>query len=235
MTKFKSRTIQSYKEALERIGDAGSYHGIEFDSVFNRLTNYHVCTPRLPPCLEHDLLEGIVAYDIKFYIDCLQKQGWFSYETLNKRIDSFSYLSIDRRDKPCSVSQKKKLIVRGACQIWIFLKLFPLLIEDKIKDKNNEVWACILLLTEIVVIVCAPAIHKSYLPYCNEFHLFKLIFVLGFPLTTIILSECKYLIRQNHSHTTPHPDYPYPIYQTRNLTLHNYLSKTQNSTKPVYI
>lgn len=60
------------------------------------------------------------------------------------------------------------MISRGACQLWTFLRLFPLLIEDKIKDFEDKVWRCILLLTEIIEIVCSPVIHKSHLAYLDS-------------------------------------------------------------------
>ncbi|XP_039307878.1 uncharacterized protein LOC120358266 [Solenopsis invicta] len=58
-----------------------------------------------------------------------------------------------------------KRISGGACQIWNFLRLLPLLIEGKIETIDDEVWVCILLLSEIVEIICSPIIHKSCLPY----------------------------------------------------------------------
>ncbi len=41
--------------------------GIKFDSIFNELTYFHVCEPGLPPCLGHDLFEGIVSTDLALY------------------------------------------------------------------------------------------------------------------------------------------------------------------------
>lgn len=161
LEKYPTRTIENYKEALGNIGDQSQYQGVKFDSVFNNLTNYHVCNPGLPPCLGHDLLEGVVAYDVKLFLDILVKAGWVSYVILNQRMRSFTYSISDQRDKLCIVSPKKKQIVGGAWQVMVFLRLLPLFIADKIKDIHSETWIAILILTEIVEIVCVPVIHKS--------------------------------------------------------------------------
>jgi len=41
----------------------------------------------------------------------------------------------------------------------------PLIVCNDIKDSNDPIWHSFLLLTEIVEIICAPIIHKSFLPY----------------------------------------------------------------------
>ena len=50
------------------------YQGVKRNSVFNELTYFHVCAPGLPPCLAHDLLEGIVQYDMMIYLNYYGKK-----------------------------------------------------------------------------------------------------------------------------------------------------------------
>ena len=38
------------------------FQKVKRNSIFNELTYFHVCAPGLPPCLAHDLLEGIVQW-----------------------------------------------------------------------------------------------------------------------------------------------------------------------------
>ena len=158
------RTVDSYEKSVQNIGNHDSNNGIKFNSVFNQLQHYHVCSPGLPPCLGHDLFEGIVAYDMKLFVDYFIANKWFSLKYLNKKIDDFKYSSEDRRDKPCLIKDSDR-IVGGACQIWTFLRVFPFLIEDKVKDVDDDVWNLIMLLSEIVEIICSPSIHLSTLPY----------------------------------------------------------------------
>lgn len=165
---FKRRTPESYYESLSNIGGNKDSEGVKFNSLFNNLEHFHVCAPGLPSCLGHDLLEGVVAYDAKLLIDQLIQEKWFSLQQLNKRIDSFQYSSEDRKDKPATIPTKIDRLAGGAWQIFNFLRLLPLLIEDTIQDIHNEAWLCLLLLMEIVEIICAPEIHTSCVSYLNR-------------------------------------------------------------------
>ena len=159
------RTIESYNRAVDQADIDKNFEGVKFNSVFNELNNYHVCSPGLPPCLGHDLFEGIVAYDLLLYVRYFIDHGWFTLKQLNRRIENFKYSPADRTDKPCTISTKNTKLPGGACQIWNFLRLFPLLIEDKIVSTEDDTWILLLLLSEIVEIICSPTIHKAILPY----------------------------------------------------------------------
>lgn len=41
--------------------------GLKFDSIFNLLKYFHVAQPGLPPCIAHDLFEGVVAVNLAFF------------------------------------------------------------------------------------------------------------------------------------------------------------------------
>lgn len=169
---YASRTIDSYKKALKTKKEKEThFEGIKFDSVFNRLKTFHVCKPGLPCCLAHDLFEGIVAYDFPLMITHFVENKWFSIGSLNFRIENFKYSRHDQRDKPSKVQEKSHKLMGGAWQIFIFLKLFPLLIMDYLpdfEDDIDEVWICLLRLIEIAEIACAPKIHKSCIPYLKK-------------------------------------------------------------------
>lgn len=107
------RTVQKYyacTEALDRMSEEErqknrSVKGIMKDSVFNQLKFYHVALPGLPPCLAHDLFEGVVQYDLAMFIKHFVKvKSWLTYEELNKLIDLFPYSITDRQDKPPTLS-----------------------------------------------------------------------------------------------------------------------------------
>lgn len=210
---YPERTIDSYKEVIDKLDRKRRsgirirksiskkpliIQGIKFDSAFNKLGFYHVCRPGLPPCLGHDVFEGVLAYDGKLFLDNLVDQGWFSYKLLNRRIETFNYSPEDQRDKLCSVSPKAQKLSGAACQLWSFIRLLPLLIYDKIDDIDNAVWKCTLLLSEIIEIICAPAIHETCIVHldgliCEYIDLRKNLFPL-------------YLLRPKHHYFKHYPE-----------------------------
>ena len=44
---------QNDLDCLENKPDKNNIHGVKFNSIFNELQYFHVCTLDLPPCLGH--------------------------------------------------------------------------------------------------------------------------------------------------------------------------------------
>lgn len=172
LRRFQQRTKESYNRdlAAKEQKKKKIYHGVKFDSIFNKLKYFHVCAPGLSPCLAHDLHEGVVAHDLKLFIGYFVAQEWFSYELLNKALDKFmtKLSNKDKRDAPIHVLEDYPKVKGGAWQVNTFLRLFTLIVKDFILDEDDPVWLTLLLLTEIVEIVLSPATHESYLPYLQE-------------------------------------------------------------------
>lgn len=163
---YCERTPDNYTEACAIVQgnpELGHYKGVKFNSIFNELQYYHVCNPGLPPCLGHDLFEGVVQYDLALFLNCLIKiKKWFSYTYLNQLIVRFKYKGYDANDKPSIVNENGKTLGGHAVQNWCLLRLLPLLISSKIQDHCDEVWAAICLLREIVEnFSCASCLFKS--------------------------------------------------------------------------
>ena len=110
------------------------------------LEYFHVCQPGLPPCLGHDLFEGIVSADLSLYIEYFVKNKWFTYEHLNRIIAQFKYLGGDSNNKPNGVNTNGTISGGHAVQNWCLLRLFPLFVCNNIPDGNDEVWQICLLL-----------------------------------------------------------------------------------------
>jgi hypothetical protein len=156
--KFQWRTADKYDRAVKIMHEknAENFEGVKSISVFNSLYEFHVCDPRLPPCLGHDLFEGIVPCDLTLYLSYLTKdKGWFSVEYLNRRIDNFKLKGTDAKDKPPVVNTQTGKVSGHAVQIWILLRFMPLLIGHKIQDTTDSIWQLILLLREMVEFICA--------------------------------------------------------------------------------
>lgn len=158
-----SRTSSSYKSA---IADGAGTTGIKFDSVLNALEYYHVCSPGLPPCLAHDLFEGVVAYDLALYLQYFIKiQKVFSCEHLNYSIFNFKYKGSDARNKPVEINLSSEKLAGKAAQNWCLLRLLPLILEPFLEKLDENIWSLVLNLKEIVEIICAPTININQVAY----------------------------------------------------------------------
>ena len=78
-TKGAVRNVQSYNETIQSIQENPDCEGfgLKFSSIFNSLKYFHVCQPGLPPCLGHDLFEGVVARDVALFIKFFVKTEKF--------------------------------------------------------------------------------------------------------------------------------------------------------------
>ena len=163
------RTIENYSESISFLDEnpnEKSHQGIKFDSVFNRLKYFHVCRPGLPPCLGHDLFEGVVAYDLALFVKYLVKtKKWFTYDHINGMIRNIAFKEYDARDTPVELRPNGDKLSGHAVQNWRFLRNFPLLVLSKVADPNDKTWNLILLLRTIVEYVCAPRISSGQVAY----------------------------------------------------------------------
>ncbi|KAL0152015.1 hypothetical protein M9458_052681, partial [Cirrhinus mrigala] len=163
------RTKLSHQQHIEdlRENHRESVCGIKFDSIFNQLHYFHVSQPGLPPCLGHDLFEGVVSCDVALCINHLvNKEKHFTYEELNRCISQFTYLGNEAADKPPEFCPNSEKLSGHAVQNWCLLRVLPLLVGDRIKNPSESgVWKLILLLREIVAHVCSPAITPDQVAY----------------------------------------------------------------------
>lgn len=166
------RTVKSYKSALSHLErdhqNVSNVKGIKCDSAFNILKFYHVCNAGLPPCLAHDIFEGVANMDVALILKYLiTEKKWLTYRELNHRVIMFPYLNTDASSKPCQVSVTGDKLGGQAVQNWCLIRLLPVIIDDRIKNADEPVWQLFLLLHDIVDIVCAPQIKQSDIAYLN--------------------------------------------------------------------
>ena len=155
------RSVSRYDAALRCTSTSGNVMGIKRNSIFNSLDFFHVCSPGLPPCIAHDLFEGVVATDVMLIIRYFTASRWFSEDDINRRILDFPYLKTDAISKPVPIKTTATRLVGNASQNWCFLRLFPLLVYDKVKDTSNPVWEMLLVLRTVVERVCAPVLDND--------------------------------------------------------------------------
>lgn len=149
------------------MGSENCVDGVKKDSVFNSLQHYHVCQPGLPPCLGHDLFEGIVSVDLQLYLKHLVAIGkHFTFVQLNRMVSQLKFKGSDANNRPCVIRADGEKLVGSAAQNWCLLRLLPILVGKRIKNPlEDQVWQLCLKLREIVELVCAPKIHTNQVAY----------------------------------------------------------------------
>lgn len=158
---FEPRNKENYNNTLKVISDLNihSLNGIKFNSIFNELKHFHVCQPGLPPCLGHDLFEGVISFDLFLFVKRLVEEKHISsIDVVNRKIANFKLGSSDSSDKPCEINAKGSKLSGHAVQNWTFLRLFPIIFWDVFKSQESKILDLVTLLHRITEIVCAPSV-----------------------------------------------------------------------------
>lgn len=164
------RTPETYDAAVADLQaeNIQGVRGIKVNSIFNALESFHVSQPGLPPCLGHDIFEGVLSYDLTLYLkNIIKKKKWFTYSLLNRRIKQFKYKGSEALTKPCAVNPDGAKLSGQAIQNWNLLRLLPVLIGDKVQNHEDEVWQLALQLKDIVDLICAQNISLSQIAYLD--------------------------------------------------------------------
>ncbi|KYN12085.1 hypothetical protein ALC57_15752 [Trachymyrmex cornetzi] len=152
--------------------------GVKQDSPSNKLDYFHVCNPGLPPCIAHDLFEGIVPYDVMYCIKYFVKESWFTFDFFNFRLKKIKILNKNAYNNVSLIKASDCKLTGTASQIKRLLLIFPLAVYDSIKDTEDNTWLLVLHLHEICSLVCAPALSIGQVVLLQEKineYLFKLL------------------------------------------------------------
>lgn len=171
LTEFKNnfrtrrdlRTKSSYNEDVLNLEYVDVSRGVKKDSCFNALNFFHVSTG-LPPCIAHDLYEGVIPLDLCLAIHHFVNHNWFTYDYFNitsARLAKKLKLNVNFPE----IKYNSKKISGHAMQNFYQLTLLPLVMIGKIKDANDSVLEMILLLLEITQIVSSHMITITQIIY----------------------------------------------------------------------
>ncbi|XP_035231911.1 uncharacterized protein LOC118203734, partial [Stegodyphus dumicola] len=174
------RTKNNYAYHLSQIAIDKSnevIYGINSNCPFNELRYFHV-TEGLPPDAMHDLLEGIVPYEIALILKHLILDNYLNFDLLNERIKSFVFKGSDKANKIYKIDPNfsaKNTIGGNASANKTLIKLLPLMIGDLIPEDNScNYWSLLIILKNIVELVLSPELSLemiSYLKYLIDLHL----------------------------------------------------------------
>jgi len=173
---YTMRTPQSFDAAVASIGSEGynrSLTGIKSACILNEIPSFHV-TKNYALDAMHDLLEGVVPFELQLVLPALIKKKYVSDGDIQSAINNFTYSSSDETSKPPFTSANNIRV--SAAEAWCLIRCLPLILGSKI-PRTDPHWEVITLLCEIVDIVFAPRYSEGlcqYLAYLIEEHHTKL-------------------------------------------------------------
>lgn len=129
-----------------------SCKGVKSESLLNTLSYYHTCNPGLPPCIAHDLFEGIVQYDVMLAINELVSKKILTYDFINLKLKNLTFVSGEKFFLPL-IRKSEKLPGTATQNLWILI-LLPFAIKEKGNDLfTDPAWNFLLILRNIVNIL----------------------------------------------------------------------------------
>lgn len=144
-----------------------SLYGLKKKSIINTLKYFHVSN-NYSFDIMHDLLEGVVQYEIKLLFGHLT-QNFISEEDLLSRIYSFDYGFLERKNRPTKVilDSAGNSIGLNSIQTLCLVKNLPLLLGD-IVPPGHKHWSLLLMLLQIMNIVFSPCLTSGLTVYLKH-------------------------------------------------------------------
>ncbi|KAJ8685892.1 hypothetical protein QAD02_021685 [Eretmocerus hayati] len=167
------RTVQSYNEHAKIAMESGKiYKDLRCNSALNKLQYYHVQNPGLPPCIAHDLFEGIASCDLFLAIQhFITTKGWIKLGLLNYRLKHIPLASTAPVSLPLiQIKAPRTKLVGNASQIRHILMILPVVLADRIRDFEDPVWKMVVKYRDVCDLVCAPALSLDVTTTLAERH-----------------------------------------------------------------
>ncbi len=168
------RTKEMHAEhcaALQENPMLSSTFGVKKTCLLNTLHFFHT-SDNYAVDIMHDLLEGVVQYELKLFFQYLVNHKYLSLESLSLRIQSFNYGYTERKNRPSGlkIDDASKDLGLNAIQSRCLVRNAPLIFGD-VLERNNCYWNLLLLLIQIVNIVFSPIVTNGMTYYLK--HLIK--------------------------------------------------------------
>lgn len=149
INKFELRNEQNY-----HLDSISLNHGITELCIWNVLPNFHA-SKNLSCDLMHDMLEGVLRYDMSFLINDLLKKKYFSVSHLNERIKYFKFFKADIGNgiHQIRLSQlKNNKLVMSSAEMLSLTVYFGVLIGDLVPE-NDPSWHFYSIILELLDIL----------------------------------------------------------------------------------
>ena len=158
------RTIENYEKDCTEKNQQES--GILRKCIFLELDDFRV-TENITLDMIHDIFEG-VANDTMVNIlnDLIYHVKAFTLEFLNTRLENFEYGFLESSNKIPNIKKEhittKKKLKMSAAEMICLTRYFGLIIGDKVKEDENDVWYLYILLRKIVSYLLSPRMAPGF-------------------------------------------------------------------------
>jgi len=89
----------------DKSGEVSKEFGINCNSILNELHYFHVCDGSLHPDIMHDVLEGVLQYEVKLMLNhMIIVENYFTLEILNIRLENIELSTKESKSRPTCVS-----------------------------------------------------------------------------------------------------------------------------------
>lgn len=132
--------------------------------TLNELNFFHVCNPGLPPCIAHDLFEGIVQYDLMLALDLIISKKMISLLELNNKIASLNFPFENNINYPILTKKNQVLPGTASQNMWLIL-VMPFLLYNNTDIKESNIFQMINLLRKICLIILGFKISISQVAF----------------------------------------------------------------------
>lgn len=182
---FEQRSFENYNQQLKnvqnevnqtRLQTIKKETGIDKSCALHNLRYFHL-TKNFGLDTMHDLLEGIVPFEIKNVLRYLiVTKNYFSVDLLNSKVNSFQYGYKDRKNRPKSnftlldlKQTKSHKMKSSSSQTLCLLRVLPFILEEFIKDDaDKQHLEFIIDLIEICKIAGCTEINRGIIYYFKE-------------------------------------------------------------------
>ena len=166
---FVLRTRESYNDSVQQAIDDPAYNpsltGIKRGCCLNELQYFHVAENYGVDAM-HDILEGVVPFELALVLESLVAAKYFSLDELNAAIQFFDYSNSDRNSKPSTLSSFTSIHLNAA-EAMCLIRNLPLMIGSKIPREEPH-WQLLTMLMGIMDIVFAPEITYGLTSYLSH-------------------------------------------------------------------
>ncbi|KAJ8017637.1 hypothetical protein HOLleu_44812 [Holothuria leucospilota] len=136
--------------------------GVKRESVLNDCAYFHILSNYSLDVM-HDLLEGVVQYEIKLVLSQFvlkREPPLISYSNLSNELHTYDYGSTEKSNKPSFIKLKSpgNAIGQKAMQAWCLIRHLPLMIGHLMQDEDMPYFDLLLRLLDCMDIIFSPKV-----------------------------------------------------------------------------